>query len=210
MIQQFHARVFTHEKWKHVHHSWQLYSQQPQTGKTQIVNKSWIDKLWNKGPVEYYSVIEMSKLLLYSALQMNLKNTVFSERSQTQKNTYWGDSIFFFFFLAVPVVCGSSWARDQTHTTTLTPGHCSNNAGSLTCCTTRELPEWFHFYEILFFFFVFVFVFFLFRAVPGAYGGSQARGWNGATAAGLHYSHSNTGSEPHLRPTPQIEAMPDP
>ena len=41
-----------------------------------------------------------------------------------------------------------------------------------------------------------------------AYGGSQARGQIGATAAGL--CHSNTGSEPHLRPIPQLTATPDP
>ena len=32
----------------------------------------------------------------------------------------------------------------------------------------------------------------------------------GATAAGLCYSHSNAASEPLLRPTPQLTAMPDP
>ena len=37
----------------------------------------------------------------------------------------------------------------------------------------------------------------LFRAVPEAYGGSQARGLIGATAAGLHHSHSNAGSPTH-------------
>ena len=39
------------------------------------------------------------------------------------------------------------------------------------------------------------------RAAPVAYGDSQARGRIGATAAGLRHSHSNTGSEPRLRPT---------
>ena len=62
--------------------------------------------------------------------------------------------------------------------------------------------------------FVIDFVFFLFsllfRATPTAYGGSQARGQIGAIAAGLHHSHSNVGSEPHRRPTPQLTAMPDP
>ena len=48
---------------------------------------------------------------------------------------------------------------------------------------------------------IFCFVLF-FRAVPMAYGGSQARGLIVATAAGLHHSHSNARSEPHLRPTP--------
>ena len=39
---------------------------------------------------------------------------------------------------------------------------------------------------------------FLFSAAPEAYGGSQARGGVGAVAAGLHYSRSNVGLEPHL------------
>ena len=32
----------------------------------------------------------------------------------------------------------------------------------------------------------------------------------GAVAAGLHLSHSNVGSKPHLRPTPQLTATRDP
>ena len=55
--------------------------------------------------------------------------------------------------------------------------------------------------EIIFFFCLFVFS----RAILAAYGGSQARGLIGATAAGLH--HSNAGSELHLRPTPQLTTM---
>ena len=39
----------------------------------------------------------------------------------------------------------------------------------------------------------------LFRATPSAYGSSQVRGQIGAAAAGLHHSHSNAESEPHLR-----------
>ena len=39
------------------------------------------------------------------------------------------------------------------------------------------------------------FLFLLFRATPAAYGGSQARGRIGATAASLHNSHSNASSE---------------
>ena len=38
----------------------------------------------------------------------------------------------------------------------------------------------------------------LFRATPVAYGGSQARGLIRTLAAGLHQSHSNTRSNPHL------------
>ena len=51
-------------------------------------------------------------------------------------------------------------------------------------------------------FFFFVFLLFLW-ATPAAYGGSQVRGRIGAVATGLRQSHSNTGSEPHLQPTPQ-------
>ena len=43
-----------------------------------------------------------------------------------------------------------------------------------------------------------------------AHGGSQARGINGAVAASLHQSHSNTRSELHVRPTPQLTATLDP
>ena len=57
---------------------------------------------------------------------------------------------------------------------------------------------------------IYFFPFLLFTATPTAYGGSQARGPVGATAAGLCHSHSNTRSQPHLRPTPQLMAMPDP
>ena len=65
----------------------------------------------------------------------------------------------------------------------------------------------------VFFCLFFVFCFGLFaisRAAPSAYGGFQARGQIGAIATGLHHSHSNAGSEPRLRPTPQVTATPDP
>ena len=43
-----------------------------------------------------------------------------------------------------------------------------------------------------------LFVFNIFRAAPVAYGGSQTRGPIRATAASLHYRHSNARSEPRL------------
>ena len=55
----------------------------------------------------------------------------------------------------------------------------------------------------------FFFIFCLFRATPAAYGSFQAKGLIGAVAAGVHHSHSNVGSELHLRPTPQLTATPD-
>ena len=51
-------------------------------------------------------------------------------------------------------------------------------------------------FALLFFFFFF---FSLFKAVPVAYGSSQARGRIGAAGASLCHSHSNTRSELHLR-----------
>ena len=59
-------------------------------------------------------------------------------------------------------------------------------------------------------FYLIIFKFLTFRAIPTAYGGSQARGLIGAVATGLHHSHSNVGSEPSLQPTPQLTATPDP
>ena len=54
------------------------------------------------------------------------------------------------------------------------------------------------------------FIFLLFRATPAAYGSSQVRGQIGAAGASLHHSHSNSGLELHLQPTPQLTATPDP
>ena len=66
-------------------------------------------------------------------------------------------------------------------------------------------------YFILFYFIYLFFVFFPFLGLLSkAYGGSQARSQIGAAAASLHHSHSNATSEPRLRPTPQLMAMPDP
>ena len=66
---------------------------------------------------------------------------------------------------------------------------------------------WYHGLRVWHCFF-FPFSLLRFRATPSAYGSSQARGWIGATAASVHHSHSSSGSEPHLRPTPQLTATP--
>ena len=49
-----------------------------------------------------------------------------------------------------------------------------------------------------------------FRAALVTYGSSQVRDQIEAAAAGLHHSHSNMGSKPHLRPTPEPMTMLDP
>ena len=53
-------------------------------------------------------------------------------------------------------------------------------------------------------------IFFFFRATSSAYGSFQARSQIGATAASLYHSQSNTRSELHLQPTPQLTADPQP
>lgn len=60
------------------------------------------------------------------------------------------------------------------------------------------------------FLFVCLFSVLLFRAIPTAYGSSQAKGQIGATAASLHHSHSNAKSELPLQTRPQLVAMPNP
>ena len=67
-----------------------------------------------------------------------------------------------------------------------------------------------HFFTKNFLFLVFFFFSVFSRAAPVAYGGSQTRGLIGAVAAGLCHSHSNARSGLHLRPTPELMAMPDP
>ena len=70
--------------------------------------------------------------------------------------------------------------------------------------------SYFHWVSVVFFVsWVFFCLFAFSRATPGAYGGSQARGLIGAIATGLRQNHSNAGSKPRLRLTPQLIATPD-
>ena len=62
-------------------------------------------------------------------------------------------------------------------------------------------------FSFILFFLIF---FFLFKATPASYGSSQARGQIRDAAVCLCHSNSNAGSEPHLRPVPQLAATPDP
>ena len=66
-------------------------------------------------------------------------------------------------------------------------------------------------YQKLLYFFLFLFfcLFAISWAAPAAYEGSQARSQIGAVAASLRQSHSNAGSEPRLRPTPQLTVTSD-
>ena len=63
--------------------------------------------------------------------------------------------------------------------------------------------------SLSFIYFLF-FIFLHFRASPAVYESSQASDRIGAVAAGLHHSHSSTGSKPCLRPIPQPTTTPDP
>jgi len=103
----------------------------------------------------------------------------------------------------------------QEHTDIQTPSQ---------MCTTHPVPHLYYsivngkktifFLSFFLSFFFFFFFFCLFRATPLAYGDSHGDSWaggrTGATAVGLRHSHSNTGSKPYLRRTPQLTAMPDP
>ena len=71
----------------------------------------------------------------------------------------------------------------------------------------KSLSLYIYIYTCILFYFIFLCIF---RAVPAAYGGSQARRPIGDVAAGLRQSHSNAGSEPCLQPTPQLTEAPDP
>ena len=62
---------------------------------------------------------------------------------------------------------------------------------------------------LLKFIFLLGFCFCFFRAAPTVQESSQARGQIRATVASLCHSHSNIGSGPRLRPTPQLIATPD-
>ena len=72
--------------------------------------------------------------------------------------------------------------------------------------------EGFQSFTILFYFILFIYfcLFAISSAASEEYGGSQARGLTGAVAVSLCQSHSNEGSESHLKPTPQLTATPDP
>ena len=63
--------------------------------------------------------------------------------------------------------------------------------------------------ELAYFFFFSLCVGVCVCAAPTAYGGSQARGQIGATAASLHHSHSNARSEPRLWTTTQLTETSD-
>ena len=43
------------------------------------------------------------------------------------------------YFLALPMTCRSSWARDQTHATVVIRAKAVTTLNPYTCCTTREL-----------------------------------------------------------------------
>ena len=60
--------------------------------------------------------------------------------------------------------------------------------------------------QVLFYFFIFL----SFQGCTRGVWRFPGQGLMGAAAAGLCQSHSNARSEPHLRPIPQLTAIPDP
>ena len=76
-----------------------------------------------------------------------------------------------------------------------------DSQGPLLLCPDL-FPASFYFLFLFINYYYYYLFFCLFRAIPMAYGGSQARGLIRAVAASPHYSHSNVRSEPCLQPTP--------
>ena len=66
----------------------------------------WINKLWYIQTTEYYSVLERNKLLSHKKPWRNLKCILLSERSQSEKGTFFLLIYFlFFYFLAALGLC---------------------------------------------------------------------------------------------------------
>ena len=49
----------------------------------------WINKMQYIHTMEYYSVIKRNGVLVHATIWVNFENIMLSERSQTQKNTYY-------------------------------------------------------------------------------------------------------------------------
>ena len=48
----------------------------------------WKNKMWYIHTIKYYSTIKWNKVLIHATIQVNLKNIMLCERSQSQKTTY--------------------------------------------------------------------------------------------------------------------------
>ena len=96
-----------------------------------------------------------------------------------------------------------SEARDGTHNLIVPSRICFR-------CAMMETPIYFIYLFLSLCLSLFFGLFAISWAAPAAYGDSQARGLIRAVAASLRQSHNNVGSEPCLRPTPQLTAVLDP
>ena len=68
---------------------------------------------------------------------------------------------------------------------------------AIACLAKNDLSIFLIFF-LFYFYFLFIYLFLLSWAASTAYGGSQARGLIGVTAASLHHSHRNARSELRL------------
>ena len=158
---------------------------------------------------EYYSAIKKNEILPLATTQMDREGIMPNELSQTKTNTS---------HCLVPFpplnLRQKSWINHiphfmphDYHLCFLFMSHDYHYVFKslfftlLTPCI--HIHHSFHlFSDKQFFFFFFFFCLFAFsRATATAHGGSQARGLIRAAATGLSHNHSNSGSEPSLRPT---------
>ena len=98
------------------------------------------------------------------------------------------------------LACTAASARTNLTTSTLSLHHIA-----LFILSAWTL-SWYGIFSCLFYLFTYLFL--LFRAVPAAYGSSQAKSHIGPADAG--HSHSNMEYKLCLWPTPQLRAMQDP
>ena len=77
------------------------------------------------------------------------------------------------------------------------------------CFRISESVSSFVYMYIYVYIYVYIYILSFSRAAPTAHRGSQPKSPIGAVATGLHQSHSNAGSEPHLWLPSQLTVMPD-
>ena len=173
--------------------------------------------------IEYYLAIRNNVIMPFSATWMQLEIIILSEISQTEKNKY---HIYIPFLISSSImvylkrlgIVPAPYSRtsllihskcNSSHLPTPTPNS-SHFLPSTISPFSMSMSLLLFYSQVHLCHILFYFIFLLLRAAPVAYGGSQARGRIGSTAASLCHSHSNTRSVPCLRPTPQFMASPDP
>lgn len=62
-----------------------------------VFNRKWLNKLWSKDTMNYYSETRMDDLRTHTITQMNLKNTMLRGKKALDKNYPLQDSVYMMF-----------------------------------------------------------------------------------------------------------------